>query len=200
MAVIFLRVWHQATISLKACVRRPFLLLDWVHTKPFICQNAVNRLKAPSHTFNAGLLQTHATWATVLVDQSDLDQDLTSSCLSQPRPRDHLEEGERRALPQQSQDEVLECRAGDPQLPAGRRRRVRVLGWEQDGEEHSHRSTGFLRYWHFCLDFWSCYELRKRSNVCLSLTKNPQKIVWVSRVHVLEQIPLQKSCVFVYST
>lgn len=83
------------------------------------------------------------------------DSPLSSSfaCVSQPRPRNHLEEGQRRSLPQQSQNEVLERRAGDSQLSAGRHGRLRVRGREQDGEEHSHRSAGFLWYCDFCLSF-----------------------------------------------
>lgn len=66
--------------------------------------------------------------------------------LFQPCARDHLEEGQWRALPQQSEDEVLQRRAGDSQLPAGRHGRIRVRGREQDGQEHGHRTTGLLRY------------------------------------------------------
>lgn len=59
----------------------------------------------------------------------------------QPSPRDHLEAGERGSLPQQSENEELQCGAGDPQLPAGGRRWVRVPGRKQDGEERGERTT-----------------------------------------------------------
>lgn len=101
-----------------------------------------------------GLLQTSKTRAAGLRVQKNLDGSKEHglmfcfffSHLFQPRARDHMEEGQRRALPQQSQDEVLQRRAGDPQLPAGRHGRIRVRGREQDGQEHGHRATGLLRY------------------------------------------------------
>ena len=65
---------------------------------------------------------------------------LPPRALRQPRPRDHLEASERSSLPQQSENEELQRGAGDPQLPAGGRGRVRVLGGEQDGEERRQRT------------------------------------------------------------
>ncbi len=67
----------------------------------------------------------------------------------QPSSRDNVEESKWSAVSQQGEDEELKCSSGDSQFPAGGRRRLWMCGWEQDGKEHSARTTVFPWYDYF---------------------------------------------------